>query len=162
MPNSVHWHPPWMEKKRVWVSDIFRDCNDDTMLSNENAPTATWIFSYIDRYQKGLLIIMCRRWEKKTLAHYRTEKAKEAEKTLWQVGKVWPWGCLHWRARAPLRRELARGAGGSEAHILIQCHSHRSMREVCYCCLLYGRPQQGWCSPIWRMLYVSVDPGWVT
>lgn len=131
MPNSVHWHPPWMEKKRVWVSDIFRNCNDDTMLSNENAPTATWIFSYIDRYQKDLLIIMCQRWEKKTLAHYRTEKATEAEKTLWQVGKVWPWGCLHWRACAPIRREHWRGGVGRVRLLYWYSVTHTAVWERC-------------------------------
>lgn len=84
------------------------------------------------RYQKGLLIIMCQRWEKKTLAHYRTEKATEAEKTLWQVGKVWPWGCLHWRACAPLRREHWRGGGVGKVRLIYWFSvTHTAVWERC-------------------------------
>lgn len=105
-----------------------------------------WHFSQRD--QKVLLIIMCWKWEKKTVAHYRTEKATGAEKIRLQEEKVCPWGCLHWSlcltACKGTREHLAWGWGSGVGCIywFNAIHTH-SMREVCYCCL-HRRPHQEW------------------
>ena len=122
------------KEKRVCISDIFRDCNDDTLLSNENVPTGDcgfgtiWMAFFSERPESfaDYNVLEMREKDSSTLQDRKSNRGWEDTFT---GGKGLPLGMF---ARKSVSHCLQgnKGAFGmgmgewSGVHILIQCHTH--------------------------------------